>query len=144
MPGFNRNSRRCILVALYRSTDSRQTTSVVRHDRTPSGPPPGLSIPGCSECHVNGGSSCMHHGHGTDLKAAQRTHWRDLLQLIASTFSIRTQFTVLTGKTCGHPRVMPLVTRMFALKHAWDPMASSSVNFCRKRAPCHLSSLQQQ
>jgi hypothetical protein len=28
---------------------------------------------------------------------------------------------------------MPLVTRMFASsEHAWDPMASSSVNFCRK------------
>jgi hypothetical protein len=28
---------------------------------------------------------------------------------------------------------MPLVTRVFASsEHAWDPMASSSVNFCRK------------
>jgi hypothetical protein len=36
---------------------------------------------------------------------------------------------------------MPLVTRMFASsEHAWDPMASSSVNFCRKRAPCTTAS----
>jgi hypothetical protein len=29
---------------------------------------------------------------------------------------------------------MPLVTRVFASsEHAWDPMASSSVNFCRKK-----------
>jgi hypothetical protein len=28
---------------------------------------------------------------------------------------------------------MPLVTRVFASsEHAWDPMASSSVNFCQK------------
>jgi hypothetical protein len=28
---------------------------------------------------------------------------------------------------------MPLVTRVFAAsEHVWDPMASSSVNFCRK------------
>jgi hypothetical protein len=44
-----------------------------------------------------------------------------------------TQFTVSTGKRSGHPRGMPLVTRMFvSSEHAWDPMASSSVNFCRK------------
>jgi hypothetical protein len=43
---------------------------------------------------------------------------------------------VCTGKKSGHPRGMPLVTRMFAsIEHAWDPMAFSSVNFCRKRAP---------
>jgi hypothetical protein len=30
------------------------------------------------------------------------------------------------------PRGMPLVTRMFASsEHAWDPMVSSSVKFCR-------------
>ena len=52
-------------------------------------------------------------------------------------FSVATQFTVSTGKRSELPRGMPLVTRVFASsEHAWDPMASSSVNFCRKRAPC--------
>jgi hypothetical protein len=33
---------------------------------------------------------------------------------------------------------MPLVTRVFASsEHAWDPMASSSVNFCRKTRTVH-------
>jgi hypothetical protein len=49
------------------------------------------------------------------------------------TFSVWTQFTVQTGKRSELPRGMPLVTRVFASsEHAWDPMASSSVNFCRK------------
>jgi hypothetical protein len=49
------------------------------------------------------------------------------------TFSVWTQFTVSTGKRSELPRGMPLVTRVFASsEHAWDPMASSSVNFCRK------------
>jgi hypothetical protein len=47
--------------------------------------------------------------------------------------SVWTQFTVQTGKRSEPPRGMPLVTRMFASsEHAWDPMASSSVNSCRK------------
>jgi hypothetical protein len=37
------------------------------------------------------------------------------------------------GKSSGRPRGMPLVTRIFASnEHAWDPMASSSANSCRK------------
>jgi hypothetical protein len=48
-------------------------------------------------------------------------------------FSVWTQCTVQTGKRSELPRGMPLVTRGFASsEHAWDPMASSSVNFCRK------------
>jgi hypothetical protein len=35
---------------------------------------------------------------------------------------------------------MPLVKRMFASsEQAWEPTASSSINFCRKRAPYHVS-----
>jgi hypothetical protein len=53
-------------------------------------------------------------------------------------FSVWMQFTVPTGKSSGLPRGISLVTRMQELPsgHVWDPMASSSVNFCRKRAPC--------
>jgi hypothetical protein len=48
-------------------------------------------------------------------------------------FSVWTQITVPTGKKSGHPRGMPLVTHMLASsEQAWEPMASSSVNFCRK------------
>jgi hypothetical protein len=40
---------------------------------------------------------------------------------------------VPTGKRGKHPRGMPLGTGMFASsEHAWDQMASSSVNFGRK------------
>jgi hypothetical protein len=48
-------------------------------------------------------------------------------------FSVWTQFTVQTGKRSELPRGMPLVTRLLASSElAWGPMASSSVNFCRK------------
>jgi hypothetical protein len=45
------------------------------------------------------------------------------------------------GKSSGLPRGMPLVTRVFASsEHAWDPMASSSVNSYRKtRTVPHFS-----
>jgi hypothetical protein len=37
------------------------------------------------------------------------------------------------GKSGGHPRGMPLVTRMLASsEHGWDPMASSSAKSCSK------------
>jgi hypothetical protein len=50
-------------------------------------------------------------------------------------FSVWTQFTVSTSKRSELPRGMPLATRMFASsEHAWDPMASSRVDFCRKNA----------
>jgi hypothetical protein len=53
-------------------------------------------------------------------------------------FSVWTQFTVCTGKRSGHPRGMPLVTHLFASsEQAWEPVASPSVNSCRKRAPYH-------
>jgi hypothetical protein len=52
-------------------------------------------------------------------------------------FHVWTGFTVPTGKRSEHPRGMPLVTRTIASnEHEWEPMASSSANFCRKRAPC--------
>jgi hypothetical protein len=52
---------------------------------------------------------------------------------LLTAFSVWTQFTVQTGKKSELPRGIPLVTRVFASsEHAWDPMASSSVNFCRK------------
>jgi hypothetical protein len=48
-------------------------------------------------------------------------------------FGVWTQFTVSTGKRVKLQRGTPLVARMFASnEHAWDPMASSSVNLCRK------------
>jgi hypothetical protein len=41
-----------------------------------------------------------------------------------------------TGKRSEHPRGMPLVARLLdSSEQAWEPMASSSVNVCRKRAP---------
>jgi hypothetical protein len=69
--------------------------------------------------------------HTRELRSAGKT---GLCQLSAHcTFSVWTQFTVSTGKKSELPRGMPLVTRAFASsEHAWDPMASSSVNFCRK------------
>jgi hypothetical protein len=55
-------------------------------------------------------------------------------------FSVATQFTVSTGKRVKLPRGMPMVTRMFASsEHAWDPMASSSVDFCRKTRTVHYN-----
>jgi hypothetical protein len=59
---------------------------------------------------------------------------------LASAFSVWTQYTVQTGKRSELPRGMPLVTRVFASsEHAWDPMASSSVNFCRKKRTVPLN-----
>jgi hypothetical protein len=58
---------------------------------------------------------------------------RRLLWSPGTTFRVWTEFTASTGKRSELPRGMPLVTRVFASsEHAWDPMASSSVNFCRK------------
>jgi hypothetical protein len=61
-------------------------------------------------------------------------------------FSVWTQFTVLTGKRSEHPRGLPLVTRMLASsEQEWEPMAFSSVDLCRKtrtvrsRIPCRLN-----
>jgi hypothetical protein len=54
-------------------------------------------------------------------------------------FSVWTQVTVPTGKRSGHPTGMALVTCMFASsEHAWDPMASSSVDFCLKTRTVHV------
>jgi hypothetical protein len=51
------------------------------------------------------------------------------------TFSVWAQFTVPTGKRSEYPRGMPLVTRVLASsEQAWEPMASLSVKFFRKRA----------
>jgi len=48
-------------------------------------------------------------------------------------FSVLTEFTVVTVRGGGYPRGLPLVTRVLASsEQAWEPMASSIVNFCRK------------
>jgi hypothetical protein len=54
--------------------------------------------------------------------------------LLQHAFSVWTQFTVQTGKRSELPKGMTLVTRMFtsSVLQAWDPMASSSADFCRK------------
>jgi hypothetical protein len=61
-----------------------------------------------------------------------------VMRSMAMAFSVWTQFTVQTGVRSELPRGMPLVTRVFASsEHALDPMASSSVNFCRKTHTVH-------
>jgi hypothetical protein len=61
------------------------------------------------------------------------THNQNMPSDHGCAFRVWTEFTASTGKRCELPRGMPLVTRVFASsEHAWDPMASSSVNFCRK------------
>ena len=51
----------------------------------------------------------------------------------APAFSVWMQFPVPTGKMCELPRGIPLVTRMLVLsEQASEPVASSSVNLCRK------------
>jgi hypothetical protein len=48
-------------------------------------------------------------------------------------FSVSTQLMMVMVRAVESRDGMPLVTRMFASsEHAWDPMASSSVNFCRR------------
>jgi hypothetical protein len=63
----------------------------------------------------------------------------------SSSLSVWTQFTGVNWyKKNGHPKGMPLGTRMLAgsilasSEQAWEPMAPSSVNFCRTRAPCQI------
>jgi hypothetical protein len=58
---------------------------------------------------------------------------------IEESFSVATLFTVLTVRGGNHPRGMSLATRLsLYTSRRWEPMASLSVDFCRKRAPCLL------
>jgi hypothetical protein len=67
---------------------------------------------------------------------------KDNVPWVEVAFSVWTQFTVSTGKKSELPRGMPMVTRVFASsEHAWDPMASSSVNFCRKTRTVQCTNL---
>jgi hypothetical protein len=52
----------------------------------------------------------------------------------ARTFSVRTQFTMSTGKRSGHTRGMPLdhTHARASSEQAWEPMLSASADFCRK------------
>jgi hypothetical protein len=45
-----------------------------------------------------------------------RVRVRVVLTTSLNTFSVSVEFTVLTGKRSGHPRGMPLATRMAALQ----------------------------
>jgi hypothetical protein len=52
--------------------------------------------------------------------------WIAYLQCLDAIYSVNWQKS-------GHPRRMSLVTRLLASsEQAWEPMASSSVDFCRK------------
>jgi hypothetical protein len=54
-----------------------------------------------------------------------------------STFSVWTKFKVSTGNKSGSQRGMALdpTPARASSEQVWDPMASSSVNFCRKKEP---------
>jgi hypothetical protein len=58
--------------------------------------------------------------------------------------SVCTEFTVATVRGSGRPRGMSLVTRLLASSgaKAWEPMASSSVHFCRKTRTAHYQAMQ--
>jgi hypothetical protein len=63
---------------------------------------------------------------------------------VAVAFSVWTQFTVQTGKRSELPRGMPLLDHKHgraSSEHAWDPMASSSANFCRKTRTVQIALL---
>jgi hypothetical protein len=56
--------------------------------------------------------------------------------LLVGPFNVWMQFTVSTGKRSEQPRGLTLATRILASsERTWEPMASSSVTFCPKRAP---------
>jgi hypothetical protein len=84
-------------------------------------------------CKANAGV----FGGSTNVALLGRV-WFSSTPCNGSAFSVWTQFTVSTGIRSELPRGMPLVTRVFASsEHAWDPMASSSVNFCQKTRTVH-------
>jgi hypothetical protein len=72
---------------------------------------------------------------GLSSKSAAQNQFRSYQ--IVCLHSVWTEFTVIMVRGSAYPRGMLLVTGMLASsEQAWEPIASSSVNSCRKRAPC--------
>jgi hypothetical protein len=72
-------------------------------------------------------------GVWTEFMVRARVMVRVAVRVLVA-FGVWTECAVSTGKRSKHPRGMALVTRLQELQASWreKPMASSSVNSCRK------------
>jgi hypothetical protein len=109
-------------------------------DPPPSSPPPALLISApLSLLHTQ--EAALSIAPSVHSAVRDRVHGQRCSSIAPSAW---TEFTVWTGKESEHLRGMPLVTRLLASsEQAWRPTATSSVNFCLKRARTRCTSIKQ-